>query len=422
MRKSLTLAAVFVIACAWMRAQVLPEATGPIVLSSNNIFSYSLRYSQAVYLYGSNVTSEGNQGASIASGSINYQHAGGRHPFTADYTAGYEWSDFGADLGTGIFQRAFITQEFIAGRWKVSLDDGFGDIPEAPTIGFSGVPGTGEPTGGTGAPTASSVLTINTREINNLADGKLGYQLSRATTFEIGGGSEILNFPDGGGLNSTGELANVGMSHQLNSRNSVTGDFDYSHFSYGASPYSENIAGSFNSLSLPFGFRHVWSPRFTTTASVGPQWLTGSASVLVPTTTGVAAAATAVYLLKAESFTAIYERGTSGGSGYLPGAVIDTVSGYFTRFLGRATTFEINGSYIRYSSLLNGVGDSNARYGGVQVTRRLGRDLNFFGDYNVIDQASNFTSSAPQGNLLNSLYSVISFGIGFSPRESLQNQ
>jgi hypothetical protein len=57
---------------------------------------------------------------------------------------------------------------------------------------------------------------------------------------------------------------------------------------------------------------------------------------------------------------------------------------------------------------------TNARYGGAQATRRLGRYFNLFANYTAIDQSSNIQNSA---NILNGMYQVIGFGIGYSPRE-----
>jgi hypothetical protein len=61
----------------------------------------------------------------------------------------------------------------------------------------------------------------------------------------------------------------------------------------------------------------------------------------------------------------------------------------------------------------------NAKYGGAQATRKLGRYLTVFASYSAIDQSS--SSSLPI-NVLNQLEQVIGFGIGYSPRETRLGQ
>jgi hypothetical protein len=66
---------------------------------------------------------------------------------------------------------------------------------------------------------------------------------------------------------------------------------------------------------------------------------------------------------------------------------------------------------------------TNARYGGAQATRKLGRYFNVFVNYTAIDQSSNLQIAVPNAplsynaNILNGMYQVIGFGIGYSPRE-----
>src|ERR1700691_577070 len=68
------------------------------------------------------------------------------------------------------------------------------NIPQAPTLGFSGIPGTGEPIGGSGtAPsTTQSVLTLNTHVVDNNAAFQFGETYSHAIAFQFGGTSNIL--------------------------------------------------------------------------------------------------------------------------------------------------------------------------------------------------------------------------------------
>ena len=110
------------------------------------------------------------------------------------------------------------------------------------------------------------------------------------------------------------------------------------------------------------------------------------------------------------------------------------------RDFGHSLTVGVTGSYMRSASLIAAemVFDShgvyylvplsitpvtNARYGGIQATRKLGRRFNAFANYTAIDQSSNMqiavqnTSLGYNTNILNGLTQVIGFGVAYSPRE-----
>jgi hypothetical protein len=120
-------------------------------------------------------------------------------------------------------------------------------------------------------------------------------------------------------------------------------------------------------------------------------------------------------MLRSESASLNYNRGINGGVGYLPAGTVDSVNGDFSREFGRDLTIGLTGAYERTASLQTSGGVTEARYGGAQATRRLGRYLNVVASYSAIDQSSSLTS---QTNVLNQLYQVISFGIAYSPRET----
>jgi hypothetical protein len=159
----------------------------------------------------------------------------------------------------------------------------------------------------------------------------------------------------------------------------------------------------------------------------------------------LALSATANYTMRRESAGVNYFHGTTGGSGFMLGEKFDSVSANFSREFGRNLTVGSTGSYMRTSSLIaynipescpNGatppcyaqIGytpDTRSFYGGVQATRKLGRYMNVFANYTLIDQSSNLQVqiSTPilqltgNANILNGMYQVIGFGIGYSPRE-----
>jgi hypothetical protein len=381
---------------------------------------YSLRYSQAAYLYGHNEPNEGTQIDSIASATVDYMHPNSRFPFQLNYGGGYMWSIAGPSLGTGLFQNLSVSQGLVQRRWKVYVSDNVSYMPEAPLTGISGIPGSGDAIGGPSAsgPPSQSILTVNTRTLSNSANVRLGYQLNYSTTLDLGGGTQLLRFPDGNGLDTDTQLGSVGITRRIDSRNSISALYSFSHFSFNASPYTAGGSpGSFNTNSVSVDYARSWSRHLRTDISAGPQWVGGSDSAVGPATMTAMVNATATYQLPSESVFASYNRGISGGTGYLPSATADIVTGGASRKFGRELTVGVTGSYYHTVALEAANGGSDARFGGAAASRRLGRHLNLFANYTAISQSSGLQ---PQTNILNQFYQVISFGVGYASGDSRQ--
>lgn len=418
MQVMLELTLVLLTTTPWAIAQVEPAATGPGGPLVNGDLSYSVHYAQTNIFYSDNQVNSGDQSAGIASADVEYVHPNERYPFHMDYGGGYMWSIAGQSLGSGVFQHVLASQGMVGRRWELTAADNFSYTPLAPTTGFSGVAGTGEPIGSSGSTSSQSILTINTRTLENSADVELQYKLNYATTLTGGGGTELLRYPTGNGLDSNGQEASVGISRRMNARNSFSGQYSYAHFSYDASPYSNGIAGAFGSSSLTVGYQRAWNRQFSTDISIGPEWISGSDQTLVPSSHTVAVDAGAVYQFRSESAGVRYDRGVNGSTGYLPGATVDIVTGFFSRTFERELTVGATGSYLRTTALQIGGGVTEARFGGAQVLRRLGSYLGFFASYTAIDQTSGLSNSTPQSNVLSQLYQVVSFGISLSSKET----
>jgi hypothetical protein len=368
-----------------------------------------LRYSQTAEFGGS----LGNWQTANLSGSVDYANLNTRLPFALDFTGGYSANLSGPSNGTGFFQHLLISQGFVERKWNVLVSDDVSYTPQSPTTGFSGIPGTGEPIGGSGSnpPSSQSILTLNTHTISNVASGDFGYHLNYATTLSFGGNSNLLRYPDGNGLDSDGQQANAGLTRRLDARNSLSGQYIFSHYSYSGLSFTPDINTAL------FGYQRTWSPKLRTNVSVGPQWIGSSSSSVEPPSTTIAATAGVNYQFRSESASLSYNRETSNGGGYLTVATVDSVNAGFSRDFGRDLTIGITGSYARTAGFqIGNNGVTNARYGGAQATRRLGRYLNVFANYTAVDQSSSLAAS--QTNVLNQLYQVIGFGIAYSPRET----
>jgi hypothetical protein len=408
MKKTLNILAILFAIGTAAHAQVVPTATGPRGLPVSGNLDYTFRYSQTAGFYGA---SQGDQSSSIASGDVDYANANTRLPFNLNYGGGYIWTLAGPSDGPGLFQHLLLSQGIVWRKWKVSLSDDVSYRPQSPTTGFSGIPGIGEPIGGSGPapPSSQSILTLNTRSVDNAANGEFGYQVNYATALSFGGNSELLRYPDGNGLDTNAQMADAALTRRLNAQSSLTGNYTFSQFSY------PDYNFSFVTNSVFLGFKRALNRKVTTGFSAGPQWTGSSDSTTVPSSIGVAVNAAVNYQFRFESASLVYSRGVRGGAGYLLGATVDSVNANFSRELGRDLTIGLTGSYQRTAGLQNSSGVTNAEYGGVQATRRLGRYLNVFANYTAIDQSS---SLAPQLNVLNQFYQVIGIGIAYSPRET----
>jgi hypothetical protein len=410
MKTPLGLFALLFTFCAVAYAQVVPEATGPARLPISGNLNYSLRYSQTAEfgdLYG-------NWQTGGLSGSANYANGKEALPFSLTFGGGYTAAISGVPYATGPFENLLLSQGIVGRKWNVMLSDNESYRREAPTTGFSGVPGTGEPIGAPNPSPASgeSILTVNTSTVFNTATGQFGRILSPALSLNAGGSSMLLRYPSGNGLDTNTLMANAGLTWRLNVRNSFSSSYAFSQFAYPGSSVS------FGTESALFSYKRQWNRRLSTSVGAGPEWIDSSNSALVPPSTRVSVNAAINDQLRFGSAGLSFTQGTSGGAGYLVGSEIDSVNANFSREFTKNLTIGITGSYMRTEGLANN-GVTNAKYGGAQATRRLGRYLTAFANYTAIDQTSSSTLSS---NVLKGLQQLIGFGIGYSPRQTKLRQ
>lgn len=407
MSKSLQLAAMLLVLCPVAMAQVEPAATtGPSVPLPAGNFNYALRYAQTAE-FGSSL---GTWVTSVVSGTVDYSNSRQRFPFSMEYGGGYKFNVSGPSYGNGLFQRLSFTQGLMGRKWHLSVGDNVSYSPEAPTLGFSGIPGIGEPVT-TPPPTGNpSLLTLNTHVVDNFANANLGRPLNYAWSMHMGGTDDLLRFPNGDGLDTGTAGANGGLNYRFSARDSILGDYRFSKFTYPAFGFS------FFTHSVFFGFERRWNRSISTDISVGPQWTSSSSPTLVPSSHGVAVNSTLTYQKGFSTFATTYSRGVNGGSGYLIGSETDMATANYARQFGQAVSLGFNVSYMRTAGLVNN-GITTSKYGGAEATRRLGRFLSVFANYSLMSQSS---SSTLPGNTLGQTVQILGFGIGYSPRQHEQ--
>lgn len=404
MKQHVNLVALFLAVATGAAAQVKPAATGfGLPIPTGNL-RYSIRYAQTVQFGGT----LGDWQTSVLSGSLNFATPNQRHPLSLDYGGGYNWASFGPGYGVGSFQHLSLSQAINWRTWNVSASDDVSYTPEAPTFGFTGIPGVGEPISSPGiaAPGSTlSILTLNTHVVNNTTSGEITHNLNYALILNLGGSYNLFRFPDGNGTSTNTASANGGLSWRLNARNSLVSNYGFSQFSF------PDFAFSFQNQSAYFGMKRLWSRKISTNLSVGPQWTSSSSPATVPSSTGVTARARVTYHFGASNAYLTYYRGINGGSGYLIGAQTNNASAGYSRQFGQWLNVGFTASYYRTAGL-RGRGVTTARYGGAEVTRRLGRYLTMFANYSAITQTS---SALLPSNALGQFMQVFGFGFGYSP-------
>ena len=407
MSKHVQLAAMLLLLCPIALCQVEPAATGPSLPLPGGNFDYSIRYAQTAE-FGRSL---GNWQTGVISGSLNYSSGRERFPFNMEYGGGYNFSIAGPSYGQGLFQHLALMQGVTGRKWNLSMSNDVLYSPEAPTLGFSGIPGIGEPVTSPTPPTVSqSILALNTHIVDNTSMANIGRPLNYAWGMDMGGSYTLLRFPDGNGLDTGTAGASGGLHYRMSARDSLVGNYRFSKFTYPAFGFS------FFSQSGMFGFSRLWSRRLSTSISMGPEWTSSSDASLVPSSNGFAMNAQASYQAGYNNLEISYVRGINSGGGYLIGSEINTAQAGYSRQLGKAATLGLNASYARFAGLVNN-GVTTSWVGGTQATRRLGPFLSLFANYSVINQS---TSSQLPGNPLGQAVQILGFGIGYSPRQKEQ--
>lgn len=405
MKARYALPAILLAAAATAGAQAVPAATGPGGPAASGTLSYDLRYTQTAQFYGG---VQGNQQRAVASGEAAYASASEALPSALTYTGGDMWNITGNSGGSGVFQRLMVSQGVLRRAWTFHVSDNVSYMPQAPTTGFSGIPGVGGVTGGTTG-TDQSVLTLNTRSVNNQVSSDYSHRLDYATSLGVNGSYGILRFPDNNGLELNSLMVGPQITRRLNALNSLMGQYTYSRFSYPGSTFV------METQSVMPSYQRIWSRQFKTSVAAGPEWVRSSASTVIPHSTHLSVNANATYSSRFTSAMLSYTQAATGGAGTstMLGTYHDDLNAEISRQIGRSLNVSATGAYTRTQGLQK-TGVVYGKYGGAAATRHLGRYIIVFANYTAIQQTS---SAALPANAISGLSQIIGFGIGYSPRE-----
>lgn len=396
------------------KAQVEPEAISPGRVAVKGTLTYSARYSQIAEFYNGGTGQMAN-----LSGNFGYSTTSQRHPTSISLGAGDSWRISGIDYSGGPYESLTVSQALNGEHWQMQLGD---------SVGYHNGVGVSEPNPSSPNSTAEPVQTLNTTMLDNDASARLNDKISGATSLSAGAGYNILEYPNGDGLGTTGLMVNTGFSHRFEARDTIFGQYAFSQYSYSTGLVTIDANTAIG------GWERIWTRRISTSVSAGPEWLTfqtsgpvPSVSGPVPSVNGYNARASITDTSRLGSATASFTHGVTGGGGYLYGAEETSFTGSLSRQFGRKElsrwTVSVVGGYritdalksLQSVSLPSGFGtqgDYTSKYGSAQASRHLGRLFSVNAGYMATDQSANTAVSA---SVVNGVWQTLSFGIGFTP-------
>ena len=449
LRNTIYLAGTILSAClalpASAGAQALPTASTPLASIASSVpmlngnYSYAFTASELLE-FGNIGGSSGTSNFEVLSGDLQYVSPRMKYPTSLMYSAGLFLNGY-AGHNTTYYQTLTASQGAIVGRWRFNVADSVSYLPQSPSIGLLGLPGLGDlgiqPLPVTGSPGPGSVngvppqglLTNYANQVDNFLTGTVSRALNAKTTLSGTGGYGLFDFVDGGGVNSHFYMGQVDLSRRIDARDNLGANANYSVFTYGA-------LGSFYVRSANLSFQRSWTRNLSTSFSAGPELMSGfntapitsqyfsqtgqggvfvppALSAPVPAQINVGMMASLNYQRRTSSATLFYMRGINGGSGIQIGAFSDMIDGTLQHSFSRVLTGSAYVSYVRTSGFL-GFPPSTTEVGGLQLTRRFGRDWSVYGSYTGINQ--NVAAVLLIQNAYSGFYNTLAAGITFSPR------
>jgi len=409
----------------------MSSALGPNLPDLDGVFHYSLSASEIVEL-GFDQSGDTSYSTDF-SGNAAYTSRSTVKPFSVLFAGGVIIGNQSGQ-GTTSFWNIAASQGYVTRHWVFNISDSFSFLPQSPTTGLSGIPGVGDlgsvPIQGPGGGPIGSILTTSGDRIGNGLSGSVERQLTRDTSISGSGSWGVLHYLDStpdNGLDSTQVSGVVSLNRRIDARSSASVSGVYSTYSYSGAQSGIGTP-DFQTRGINFLYQRVLSRTFSFSASAGPQWVSSSNSSLIPDSLDVAINAGVSYGYRNVHAGVSYSRGVSNGSGVLPGALSNSVSGSVGRTFGRDWVVSLTSSYSRSSGLTQFLVDSSlvptnetydTIYGGAQVTRRFSPHFSGYASYTAASQSNNNSLIVPVvPNVLNSTYQIFGFGVTYTPRST----
>ena len=403
-------------------ASIQPSVAGVNLPRINGTFQYGLSASEVIS------NGYGGDGGVFAqtslSGDLAYASKSEIHPFSALYAGGTQLGNQ-SGISNVYYQSLSLSQGYVTKNWVFGLSDVVSYLPQSPTVGLSGIPGSGDvgftPIGTDLQPT-QNVLSVGNARISNTAGGTAERRLGAFTSISGGASYGILRFFGDGGLDSSQISADVAVNRRIDARSSVSLAATYGTFSYSGL----GDGASFVTRGLSASYQRQLSRSISASVTGGPEWISSSSTLGIPSRVIFSGGAGLSYVVRAYNASVSYTRGINGGSGVVPGGVSDSIVGSLQRPFGTAWSASVNAGFARTQGLsdtpttpdlallgLVTTGDYKSTFGGAQVSRRLTRSFSAFASYTALNQSSGQTQGSSIA--LNGIVQSFALGISYFP-------
>ena len=428
MHKRKLLIALFLLPCcgwgqATSTASVQAPQNGLNFPAINGSFQYGLSAAEVIqdgYSGNGDIYAE-----TSLSGNLAYTSRSEIRPLSLIYTGGLQFGDQSGFSNT-YYQSFAISQGYVTRGWVFSLSDSVSYLPQSPTVGLSGIPGTGDvgldPVQN-GLEPAQTILSIGNSRLSNSVGGNAERRLDAFTSISGGATYGILHFLGNGGLDSSQISAAVSVNRRIDARSSASLSASYGTFMYG----SLGNGASFNTRGLSAGYQRQLSRSLSASVSGGPEWISSSNTLSIPSRLTFTAGAGLSYGVRVYRAAISYSRAVNGGAGVQPGGISDSVIGSIQRPFGNAWSTSANIGYGRTQGLSNtptptdlavaGLttnGTYDSVFAGGQVTRRISRSVSAYASYTALTQSFSQPSASPVA--LNGIVQSFALGISYFPR------
>jgi hypothetical protein len=408
-----------------------PSGASPNLPNLDGILHYAVSGSEVVqfgYYGGGNVTA-----STALSGDVAYTAKSTTMPFSLLFAGGVIFPNQSGQ-GTDFYSSAAVSQGLVTRHWVFNVSDSVSFLPQSPTVGLSGIAGVGDlgsqPIEGPVTGPAGGIFSNAGNRIANSINGSAERQISHDTSISGSGGWSILHFLDNNdGLDSSQVTGTVAINRRLNARSSVSVNAVYSTFDYTNGTVGALTPPDIETRGLNLIYSRTLSRSLSMSLSAGPQWISSSNSTLIPDRLSAAANASLSYQRGLTNASLNYSRGVNAGSGVLPGAESDTVSGYLGHSFGRKWVASATVAYTHSAGLtqlsngssivpVNEIYDTV--FGGLQLTRGFGPHISGYASYSAQSQSSNYSLIGQ--NALNGTSQTFGIGITYSPRSTRLGQ
>ena len=361
------------------------------------------------------------------SGRVALNKISGRSELLLDYLTGGGFSS-DANQGNSIVQSLDFSETIRWGRWSQMFGDQFTYLP-ASSFGFSGLGGLnnlGVNLGTVGSTPGfrqdilpnQSIITTGAPRLSNTVVAQTTYALGYRSSLSFVGAYSVLHFLDAGFQDSGTVSIRGGYNYLLSPKNSMSISYGFNRLMLSNSPQG------MDEHNVQLSFARRITGRLSFQVGAGPDVRIFRAPLAGPSTEVSWALYSA--LLGSYQFRHLdagfnYTHSVSAGSGVLPGAQTDMVSGQLGRAFGNWSTTIFSGyskNRAFQQTILNANGISpQGWFAGAQASRHFVRYGSLFIAYNASGQSSLAAICSLPACQTNSLTHTISIGYnwGFRP-------